>query len=347
MEKRIIVTDSYFESVFKLSHSDRKKVFATIKDLSSNPLKPSLSVHAIERAKCDDTFKSARVNDDLRIIFSAQGDQWVLLYVDRHDDAYKWCDGKYLRKTTFGAEYIYDEAVYQKAENKITEQNFDFYKEKPLLEKRGIKLKELIRLGISEIHAKILIAITNEDAFLEYIIVFPSEIQEGLIDLVSGTKTFQDVYNSLNQKDEGDGFTAHRDTRRRFYDVESLDELEKLMENDEFEKWKLFLHPSQENIVKRNFKGPTLIEGGPGTGKTVVGIHRAVYLAKNIYRKQDGCSILLCTFSRKLANYIEEKVRGLCAEKQVENNITVVGFDSLVVRLLDSNAQWFPALAAR
>lgn len=335
MGKKIIVTDSYFESVFKLAHSDRKKVFASIKDLSNNPRSSSLSVHAIDRVKCDETFRSARVNDDLRIIFSAQGEQWVLLYVDRHDDAYKWCEGKHLKKTSFGAEYLYDEAEYQKAGDRVAEQIF--YKEKPLLEKRNIRQKDLVRLGIAEIHAKILLTVTDEDALLEYIMVFPSELQEALLDLVSGTKRFQDIYDALNKKDEGDGFTAHRDTRRRFYDVESLDELEKLMENDEFEKWKLFLHPSQENIVKRNFKGPTLIEGGPGTGKTVVGIHRAVYLAKHVYKKADSRSILLCTFSKKLANYIEEKVRGLCTEKQVDNNITVIGFEALVYRLLKSN----------
>jgi len=337
MGKKIIVTDSYFESVFRLSHPDRRRVFAAIKDLSNNPRSSSFSVHAIERVKCDETFRSARVNDNLRIIFSAQGEQWVLLYVDQHDDAYKWCEGKYLKKTNFGAEYLYDEAEYQRAGNKVAEQSFDFYKEKPLLEKRGVRQKDLIRLGIAEIHAKTLLTITDDDAFIEYVMVFPAELHEGLLDIVAGTKSYHEVFNELNAEKEGDDFTAHRDTRRRFYGVDCLDELEMLMENDEFEKWKLFLHPSQENIVKRNFKGPTRIEGGPGTGKTVVGIHRAVYLAKHIYKKADGCSILLCTYSKKLANYIEEKVSSLCAEKQVENNITVVGFDSLVDRLLTAN----------
>ena len=35
-----------------------------------------------------------------------------------------------------------------------------------------------------------------------------------------------------------------------------------------------------------------LVEGGPGTGKTIVGIHRAVYLAQHVYRKEEAKRIL-------------------------------------------------------
>ena len=35
-----------------------------------------------------------------------------------------------------------------------------------------------------------------------------------------------------------------------------------------------------------------VITGGPGTGKTIVGIHRAAYLAEKVYKKEDGKRIL-------------------------------------------------------
>ena len=46
------------------------------------------------------------------------------------------------------------------------------------------------------------------------------------------------------------------------------------------EDWMTFLHPEQATLVRRNFNGPARIRGAAGTGKTVVGLHRAAYLAR-------------------------------------------------------------------
>lgn len=46
------------------------------------------------------------------------------------------------------------------------------------------------------------------------------------------------------------------------------------------EQWMTFLHPSQAKLVRRTFNGPSRIRGSAGTGKTVVGLHRAAYLAR-------------------------------------------------------------------
>lgn len=335
MAKNIVVTESYLNSIFQLTVSDRKRVLTTISELMNNPKSPSLSIHQIDRMQCDDSFRSARVNDNFRIIFSSQGDRFVLLYVDKHDDAYQWCNGKYLKKTDFGSEYIYDEAVYATATKKVDEKQDGVYDVKPILENHSIRLKDLTRLGISEIHAKTLLKISDDDTFIEYVEVFPSEIQEALLDLAGG-KPFIDVYNVLNESNEPDEeIINNANTRRRFYAVENIEELEKIMESESFEKWKLFLHPSQEFLVRGNFNGPVLVEGGPGTGKTVVGVHRAVRLAKDVYKKSDNKKILVCTYSKKLAGYIGNKINELCLEKNVPNNIDVYGIDSLIYKLLE------------
>lgn len=44
------------------------------------------------------------------------------------------------------------------------------------------------------------------------------------------------------------------------------------------EDWMTFLHPEQAKHVPRSFNGPARVRGAAGTGKTVVGLHRAVYL---------------------------------------------------------------------
>lgn len=61
------------------------------------------------------------------------------------------------------------------------------------------------------------------------------------------------------------------------------------------EQWMTFLHPDQVALVRRNWAGPARISGPAGTGKTVVGLHRAAHLA----RRTTG-RILYVTFANNL-----------------------------------------------
>jgi hypothetical protein len=61
------------------------------------------------------------------------------------------------------------------------------------------------------------------------------------------------------------------------------------------EEWMSFLDPAQAKLVRRSFNGPARIRGSAGTGKTVVGLHRAAYLART-----GGTRVLFTTFVRTL-----------------------------------------------
>ncbi len=61
------------------------------------------------------------------------------------------------------------------------------------------------------------------------------------------------------------------------------------------EQWMTFLHPDQVALVRRNWSGPARISGPAGTGKTVVGLHRAAHLAK-----RTGGRVLYVTFANNL-----------------------------------------------
>lgn len=348
MDKNIAITETYLNSVFKLDTALRKITLNTIKQLSHNPKSTSLQIHSIDRQRCDPKFRSARVNDDLRVIFVMQDDTFTLLYVDHHDDAYNWCEGKFLKKTDFGAEYIFDEKIMLVADDIArTPDYLQANYETSVLKKAEIKEKHIVKLGIPQIHAKNLLALTNEDTFIEYIAIFPSEIQEGLIDLATGTKSFDEVYNDLidNQFDEKSNTPlTQKDSKRRFYVPHSMEELQALMENDDFEKWTVFLHPSQEKIVKKDFNGPALIEGGPGTGKTIVGIHRAVHLSENVYKADESKKILFCTFSKKLAKTISDKFDKLMKQRGIKNNVDVVSIDSFIYYTLKNTFGTVPII---
>lgn len=59
------------------------------------------------------------------------------------------------------------------------------------------------------------------------------------------------------------------------------------------EDWMVFLSPVQRRAVDRGVGGPARVTGGPGTGKTVVGLHRAAAFAKDLQPDQ---RILLTSF---------------------------------------------------
>ena len=74
-------------------------------------------------------------------------------------------------------------------------------------------------------------------------------------------------------------------------------QIRKLLDRS-IEDWMVYLHPSQRAIANATFTGPARVRGGPGTGKTVVALHRARVLARR--RVEDPDKVLLTTFLRTL-----------------------------------------------
>lgn len=337
--KTIGFTDSFLESRDKLSKRDRDRLSRKISRFALNERGSGFSLHDLDRTDCDSSFKSARISDDLRLILAHRGDKYILLYVDHHDDAYNWAAGKYFDRNSFGALYIKDNVrIIEAKEEVLRHKELDWSVEQPgLLEQREISQKDLEKLGIESDIAEVLLEIKDEDTFLDFIENLPGELAEGLIDLANGIKTITELYNELSDDtirpdSTFDELLNQKDSKRRFYLVEDEVELEYIL-NENSDRWKLFLHPRQSALVNRDFNGPALVEGGPGTGKTVVGIHRAVHLAREL--GEDG-RILFCTFSRKLASYIDEKVNELKEQKNAPDIIEVDGVDRLINRLLNT-----------
>jgi hypothetical protein len=93
------------------------------------------------------------------------------------------------------------------------------------------------------------------------------------------------------------------------------------------EEWMSFLHPDQAKLVRRSFNGPARVRGAAGTGKTVVGLHRAAYLA----RTRRG-NVLVTTFVRTLPAVMEQLVQRLAPD--VADRIEFAGVHGFALRLL-------------
>lgn len=95
------------------------------------------------------------------------------------------------------------------------------------------------------------------------------------------------------------------------------------------EQWRAFLHPAQRRLVERDYAGPARIIGGAGTGKTVVIVHRAKYLAGKC---QPNRKVLVTTYGRTLAEDIASRLKMICSQTVLER-IEVTTVDSLSKRL--------------
>lgn len=329
MEK-IIISDTFLNSQESLSKSEKKIVRQTLTKIQENKLKNSLKVHKLNKIKCDQSFRSIRVNRDLRLIVSESKKGYILLYIDHHDQAYKWAENKRLESNQFGSVYMYDHFEISNFEGQ-TKNTF----QKGVLESREIKVKNLEKMGINATHSKYLLEIYEEDLFIDFISFLPEEIQEVLIDLYTGTINLNEAYTLLEDPalDENNNKMLHKDTKRRFKILEDVSEYDQIIRSySRADRWSIFLHPTQKFLVEGNFHGSTLVEGGPGTGKTIVGMHRACYLASSVFDKGDK-PIYFFTFNRNLAMSVEENIKKLYDLYQIEaDRIKVINIDRFIQR---------------
>ncbi|MGD0959952.1 MAG: UvrD-helicase domain-containing protein [Methylomonas sp.] len=101
-----------------------------------------------------------------------------------------------------------------------------------------------------------------------------------------------------------------------------------------WEKWTVFLHPAQRQLVERNYSGPARVSGSAGTGKTIVALHRAVYLTRN----HPEARVVLTTFSETLANALRSKLKRLIShEPRLGERLEVHAMDAIGLRLYESN----------
>jgi UvrD-like helicase family protein/nuclease-like protein len=94
------------------------------------------------------------------------------------------------------------------------------------------------------------------------------------------------------------------------------------------EEWMTVLHPDQVRLAHTSWSGPARVRGPAGTGKTVVGLHRAVHLAERTDRQ-----VLVVTFVRTLPVVLAQLCRRLAPHST--ERIDFLGLHQLARMILD------------
>ena len=91
------------------------------------------------------------------------------------------------------------------------------------------------------------------------------------------------------------------------------------------------IQAEQDEAIRAPYQGFTMISGGPGTGKTVVALHRAAYLLYSNRRRFESGGVLVVGPSRVFMNYIERVLPSLGEDAVTLRSIGSVASD--VVRI--------------
>lgn len=304
-----LIADTFTASFNRLAGLDQKAVKTSVFDLQMDPTGNGLQLHRIEKSK-DPHFWSARVNRDIRLIVHKTADSVLVAYVDHHDPAYAWAERRRIEAhPRTGAIQIVE--VRERVEDVAPSPMFDFvYPEPPTGTKpappspslfASLEDDALLSAGVpadwlADVRA------ANEDGFFALAAHLPAEASEALLEYAA-TGTLPSPIPAV-----ADPF-AHPDALRRIRPIADQEELEQALAFP-WEKWGVFLHPSQRTLVDRSFAGPARVAGSAGTGKTIVAIHRAVRLA----RENPNDRILLTSFSQPLADAMAKKLLVLAPE---------------------------------
>ena len=322
MEFRI--SDTFTSSLTRLTGEEQRAVKTTAFDLQLNPANPGMQFHKLDKAK-DKNFWSVRVSGDIRLIVHKTKDSLLLCYVDHHDKAYEWGERRKLEthpKT--GAAQLVEirETVQDVVIPVYVEQPTPAQAAAPLF--ANVSDDDLLGYGVPAEWLKDVRAVNDDDALLLLTDHLPSEAAEALLELATGGTPRQPepVVPATNPFD-------HPDAQRRFRVMTDVEELERALDYP-WEKWTIFLHPDQRQMVKRDYSGPARVSGSAGTGKTVVAMHRAVHLA----RSNPDARILLTTFSTILANALRTKLHRLIGnEPRLAERLEVHSIDAIGLRL--------------
>jgi AAA domain len=334
MEFRI--ADTFTASLNRLPGQDQKAAKITVFDIQADPTAPGLHLHRVDKSP-DRNFWTARVNADIRIVLHRTQASLLLCYVDHHDEAYRWAERRIEAHPSTGAAQMVE--VAQRQEHPPRHLPAPIAAPSPETAAplfAGYSAEQLLAYGVPPDWIAPVQAV-DEDGLFALATHLPAEAMDALLELAVGGKPALPV----KAPPAADPF-AHPDAQRRFRVIANQEEL-RLALDYPWEKWTVFLHPAQRDVVDRRYGGPARVSGSAGTGKTVVALHRAAHLA----RGSASARVLLATFSKTLSQALKVKLGRLVDPSEpAAARITVGYVDWIAHQLHETAIGTIPNIAA-
>jgi mRNA-degrading endonuclease RelE of RelBE toxin-antitoxin system len=251
-----LISDTFTDSLARLTGEEQKIAKTTAFDFQMNPVNPGMALHRIDKAK-DKNFWSARVGRDIRLIVHKTQASFLLCYVDHHDAAYEWAQRRRLEThpKTGAAQLV-------EIRERVQEIVIPTYVEAPRQPQEKPKLyadlsdETLLGYGVP-VEWMNDVRNADEDSVLTVSEHLPAEAAEALLELATGGKPKAREVAAVTPFE-------HPDAQRRFRVVENIEELTRALEYP-WDKWSIFLHPAQRELIEKDYAGPARVAGSAGT----------------------------------------------------------------------------------
>ncbi|MFY1615889.1 UvrD-helicase domain-containing protein [Micromonospora sp. WMMD736] len=299
-----------------------------------------LHLESVNNAR-DPRMRTIRITDFWRGVVLAPddgSDTFLLLNVVPHDDAYTWAAKRlYTVNTATRALEVRNVVAIEQ----LT----------PALEKAAAEAPNLLfakhsdtvlqHLGIDDQVLRAVRTIIDKrqlDAFGTLLPEDQFEVLQYLAEGFTPDEVYRDVVAERRPADATPEpseslAVAIANTANRITLVTRPDELAEILDKP-FAAWRVFLHPSQRRIAYRvSYNGPARVTGGPGTGKTVVALHRV----KHLLSRTPDSRVLLTTYTNALAAALRENLALLLDDDEKLSRVevtTVNAFAHRAVRAL-------------
>lgn len=332
---RVAIFDEFLDAFAQIPRAQQKKVNKFVRKFREDPTSSAINYESISTF-VDPNLRTVRIDQAYRAIVlkPEHGNVYVLLWVDHHDQAMAWAARKRVSihpetgsLQVLSAEHVAIAPPAVPVPAAAT----------PLFAQ--VRDRELLRIGVPQELLDPVRQLVTADQLEQLRGRLPAEAYEALWFLAEGD-SLDEVERAMAVEtptavDVADfGAALERDASLRRFVVVHDDEALEAMLDAPLEKWRVFLHPSQRKLVQRSWNGPVRVLGGAGTGKTVVAMHRAAYLAEKVFHHSDD-RVLFTTFTRNLAADIEANLRKLCSP-EVLTRIEVTHLDQWVAALLEA-----------
>jgi hypothetical protein len=331
MKPKVALSQDLLANLAKFPSPVQNKVLKWAIRFQSDPTATGINYETIKGSR-DACLRSVRIDQDWRgIVFKpAQGDVYVLLYVDHHDDAYRWAENRRIaiNPVTGAMQIVLTEEI---VETVASPELSDDLPPSGLFSQ--FSDRDLLSIGTPEAHLPMVRAIVNENQLDVLQAKLPVEAYEGLFLLAAGDTINQILAGRDTRVDQTidttdfAGSLDRAESQSRFVIVEDDEALTAIL-NAPLGQWRVFLHPTQRKLATKDFSGPVRVLGGAGTGKTVLAMHRAKWLAER-WVPGDGKKVLFTTFTKNLALDIAENLRSFCRSETIER-IEVKNLDAWV-----------------
>ena len=195
-------------------------------------------------------------------------------------------------------------------------------------------------LGVAEGLIEEALAVRTESGLLELVYGAPAHTEEVLLALADGRdfdEVLKDITGPVTATEPVDTTDITAALARPTTRVTTSDtDLREVLEDD-FSAWKVFLHPTQHKLVERSYRGPARVSGGPGTGKTIVALHRVKHLVEQLPPGRNK-AVLLTTYNTNLAADLRHRLLDL-AGQEVVDRVDIVNIDKLSFRIVNESGQ--------